>query len=274
MNTHTRLQKIAADSLNLPSKLIGDTGSLLQIELDGKKQYFIGAETPFNSTTVRRIAKDKGYTYDLLHEVINMPETLTFVDPKPLKEIYIPFVKETNLSEIVEKIIGHFKLPIVVKPLDLSQGQNVAKCEAESELMLALQNVFNHHSPLYSHIALAQEFIKISREFRVLIFEDTVRLVYEKDFSEAQFIGNLSPLHWDGAKAKIVRDPQLLDRIQQFINPIFTKLELVYGGLDIAIDTQDQMYLFEINDRPGFNHLIADEGEDIVLEFYRQILGG
>ncbi|MBC6420633.1 MAG: hypothetical protein GDA43_00905 [Hormoscilla sp. SP5CHS1] len=45
-----------------------------------------------------------------------------------------------------------------------------------------------------------------------------------------------------------------------------------FCGLDIAIDENSQWWLIEANSSPAFAHIVADGGEDKVIEMYEGIL--
>ena len=49
----------------------------------------------------------------------------------------------------------------------------------------------------YDYIFLAQEYISIAQEYRVLVYDNELQFVYLKDNSEADFTGNISPLHFE-----------------------------------------------------------------------------
>ncbi|NES03319.1 MAG: hypothetical protein F6K22_10945 [Okeania sp. SIO2F4] len=122
------------------------------------------------------------------------------------------------------------------------------------------------------HSAISQQYIEIDKEFRALFLEGDLHCVYEKSITEAKFVGNLSRLHWEGGKAKIVLDKNFLERIGYFCKPIFENCELRYTGLDIAFDKDDKLWLIEANSAPGFNYFVRDCGEELAIEWYRKSL--
>ena len=97
-------------------------------------------------------------------------------------------------------------------------------------------------------------------------------MIYEKDISEAIFSGNISPLHFENSKAVIVNSPELTERIQTFISPLFKAFPITYSGLDIAIDEQDKLFLIEANKSPAFNILERDNGIEPIVNLYTHIL--
>jgi glutathione synthase/RimK-type ligase-like ATP-grasp enzyme len=169
-------------------------------------------------------------------------------------------------------IRNNFPFPIIIKKNSGSRGELVLACDTDQELKDAIQAIFDQASSSYDFILLAQERIVIKKEFRVTVWQKKIVLIYEKDFADARFVGNLSPLHWEGARAKIVEDNQLENQIGRFIEPLFRKLDLQYGGLDIALDENDQFCLFEINTEPGYTILSASYGDAPLVELYTKML--
>lgn len=271
MNQHIHCLTTACDLLKINYREIDKSGVFLEIIIGDKSYYFIANEMPFNQQIVSRIVTDKGYTYDLLHDVVRMPKTVSYLDPD-CEELFVPYLSLKTNKEIVESIVSQFKFPVIVKKNSGSQGVNVFRCINQADILDATKQIFDQSSINYDHILLAQEHVNICREFRVTVFQKKVILIYEKDFSQAKYVGNLSPLHWEGSKAVIISDPDLQTKIGKFVEPIFNKLSLEYGGMDIALDQQNELHLFEINSKPAYNYLIENNGVKPLVNVYVQML--
>lgn len=271
MNQHIKSLKKACEELGVSYQEVGSSKVFLTLHGKTGPVYFIANKVPFNSHMLSIIASDKGYTYELISDEVKMPRTQSFIDPD-CEEMFKPFLKHRTLDEIVDAIAKSFSFPMIVKKNTGSQGVNVFRCHSREELMAAAQEIYNKQSVEYDHVLLAQENVSIHREFRVTVFQKEVVLIYEKDFSHAKFVGNLSPLHWEGARATIVNDELLWQRMRTFIAPIFDTLDLEYAGLDVAIDTAGELYLFEINAAPAYNYLIESNGNGPLIELYKRML--
>lgn len=271
MNKHIFCLKQACDQLNIPYTEIGKSTVFLKLDLALPNSYFIANEVPFNDHITNRIVEDKSFTSELLSDVVAIPPNTSYIDPD-CADIYKDYLEHQTRDAIVEAILRDFALPVILKKNSGSQGKNVFRCQNKEEITQAVATIFDQTSRDYDHVLVAQQNIEIAHEYRVTVFQQEVMLVYEKDFSQATFTGNLSPFHWEGARATVITDDIMLKRMAEFVQPIYQKLALNYGGLDIAIDTNDQMWMFEINAKPAYNYLVKDNGDEVLIDLYKRIL--
>ncbi len=280
MSVTISLLKTACDRLGLKYRNVDDSGVFLEVFLkSGESALYIANNLGLNTEVVEKICRDKSYAHTLLSQYVRMPETHTYIDPDP-PELYPSFKKFNLVSEIVQDIVKKqdakslASFPILLKPNSGSMGVNAFKCESELEVTRAIQTIFDKNSYKYDHVMLVQEYVQIQKEYRVLVYNHTIQFAYQKDNtgSDAQFIGNLSPLHFANAKAVLITDTNFLNKLQEFINPIFSHLDLLYGGLDIAQDVTGKLYLLEINSKPGFSYFVKDNGKEKVVKMLETIL--
>ncbi len=270
--------KKVCDELGLDVKFLDDYECVMEVGLNRSKSHiFIANNSGLNDEVVRKICNDKFYTYLLLKDVMDLPKTFSFVDPHA-DDIYEGYGNLDSNKVIVFKILVNHEFPVLVKANSLSRGLNIFKCDDHAQVASAVDNIFNKKSKDYDHILISQDYINIAKEYRVLVYDQKIMFFYLKDnrsgagVSNPRFIGNLSPLHWENSKAVLVNDQDLKDEIQQFIAPIFSKLKLKYGGLDIARDKNGKLQLIEINTQPGFSYYVGDNSDEEVAKMYRKIL--
>ena len=67
-------------------------------------------------------------------------------------------------------------------------------------------------------------------------------------------------------------DPEIIERLMDFINPIYQTLSAGFAGFDIIQDEQDNLHLIEINSAPKFNHFLENNDPDWVLNMYCETL--
>jgi glutathione synthase/RimK-type ligase-like ATP-grasp enzyme len=146
-------------------------------------------------------------------------------------------------------------------------------CREPRQVAEAVASIFDPHSKSYDYVALAQPWISDAIEYRAIWFNEEIPLLYRKDVTRARFAGNLSPLHWENARAVPVDD---LSRIRVFLNflqPLPDILDLGLAGLDVLEDRDGRLWLLEINSQPDFALFIRDNGDERIVALYRKFLG-
>ncbi|MBH8574515.1 alpha-L-glutamate ligase [Nostocaceae cyanobacterium CENA369] len=271
MITNIRLVLAAAKELDLDFEILHPNQNLVKVVVNEKPYYFTNYSTPFLSQSISKIFKDKDYTYHLLKDTVNLPKTKAFLSPY-CKEIYKEYLLYLDIDSMIGEIKATFNLPLIIKKNAGSAGNNVFLCQDINEVKLSLEQIFNVNSKEYDYVALAQEYIDIAREYRTIIFNNELLLLYEKSKFEAKFIGNLSPLHWEGAKAIHITDKKIIASIENFVRPIFQEFSVDYGGFDIAVDKNGKYWLIEINSHPNFDIFIRDNNETIIVEMFKKML--
>ncbi len=274
MNTNLKILALACQQTHLPYRTLHPSGNLLEVRIHNKPFLFLNWATPLNDQTTTQLCKDKEYFYRAAKDYVQMPKTVGYLNPD-CEEQYQKYLEQHSILEIAADILKNFTLPVVIKKNRGSLGVNVFKCSSESAIVQALERIFDPHSKNFDYVALAQAYIPIVREFRILFLEGEYQFGYQKNVEGASFGGNLSPLHWDGATAVLLEekaDSAMIERIQDFCQPLYNHLGLRYTGLDVALDAQNQLWLIEANASPGFDYIVRDGGEKRVLELYLSIL--
>jgi glutathione synthase/RimK-type ligase-like ATP-grasp enzyme len=265
--------RAACERLGISYSIHDDHGNFLRID-SGVPKYFVNYGTPFNDDAISKICKDKEFTYRLLKDAVRMPVTKAYFDPQFGRKEYEKYVREESVQIITDDILKSFALPMIVKMNAGTRGTNVFLCHDEAQVANAVREIYRKDSSDYDYMALAQDYVRIKKEYRVVVFKQEIVLVYEKDFSGARFVGNLSPLHQENAKAVLVTDDSLIRALSEFIQPIFGLLDVEFAGLDILLDEDDQFVLLELNSKPGFSYFVRDNGEEPLVKMYERVLQG
>ncbi|MEG4963966.1 MULTISPECIES: YheC/YheD family protein [unclassified Microcoleus] len=271
MLTNIELLLAACQELNIPYEILHPSQNLIRIKHRGENYYFVNYSMPFNSPSIAQIFKDKEYTYQILNGKINTPRTLAFVSPH-YQEKYKKYLTLPDIESIVLEVNKNFALPMILKRNSGAGGNNVFLCETREQIQEALEIIFNIDSKNYDYVALAQEYIEIAHEYRAVFCKEKLVLLYEKDKSQAKFAGNLSPLHWEGAKAKHIINPTLMSEIEDFVKPVFAEMAINYAGLDIALDKNGAYWLIEINSIPNYEIFVRDNDRQIVVTMFKGVL--
>ncbi|NES18656.1 MAG: alpha-L-glutamate ligase [Symploca sp. SIO3E6] len=271
MLTNIRVLIAACQDLNIDFEFLHPARNFVKVIIKHKPYFFVNYATPFNTQSNARIFLDKGHNYHLLKDKINTPKTVSFLSPF-CEPNYREYLDYRDIDAIVAEINKRFAMPVIIKSNQGYTGKNVFFCQDRGEVELSIKQIFNVNSKDYDYVALAQEYINISHEYRAIIFNGELLLLYEKNKANANFVGNLSPLHWEGAKAVHITERQLMSEMEEFIKPIFTEIPLIYAGADIAIDANGKFWLIELNSSPNYSIFIRDNEERIVIEMFKKML--
>ena len=239
--------------------------------LNGAPFVFVNWTTPLNPQSIMKLCQDKDYFYSFYKDVIHMPQTISFLNPYS-DEKYARYLDSATIFGVIEQVEALFSYPLIVKKNRGSWGTNVFKAANRRSLEKGLLDVFNMNSATFDFVGLIQEFIDIEVEYRAIFLNGEYQFAYEKSIDNADFTGNLSPLHWEGSKAALVGDTAVKDALINFCMPMFAKLMVPFCGLDVAQDKQGKLWLIEANSSPGFDHIIKHEGDKIAVQLYETIL--
>ena len=273
MLNNIKLLLKACQELNINYEILHRHQNLVRIRLKQKYYYFVNYSTPFNSKSVTEIFKDKEYTYELLKNTVKIPKTIGFLSPF-CAEKYQKYLDYKTIEAIEKRILNEFELPVIIKRNRGTTGKNVFLCEKQEEITGYIERIFDIKNKDYDYVALAQEYIKIEHEYRAIFFEHKLVLLYEKDKSDAQYTGNLSPLHWEGAKARHITNANLISSMENFVQPIFQELPVNYAGFDITIDKNGAYWLIEINSAPNYDIFTRDNDKEIIVKMFQAMLKG
>lgn len=268
---NTRCIRAACDRLGIPYKIHDEYGNFIAVGSDPVR-YFVNAAAPFNSSAVDKICKDKEFTWKLLKDAVRTPRTKGYFDPYPQDPQYQGYVREASYEEIADSITSEFSLPVIVKMNSGMKGNNVYLCRDRAEVLAAVERIFDHAAPSSDYVALAQEYVVPRKEYRAVVFRGEVVLLYEKDISEATFTGNMSPLHYENARAVLLEDPVQIARMEAAIAGIYPVLDLEFGGIDLIEDERGELHVIELNTFPGFSYFVKDNGDEPVTRMYERIL--
>ncbi len=261
----------ACDELDLSYRFYDNNHNVISVKTAKGDVWFANSAVGINSDTDNNIAVDKFFTYSLLKTVVNMPKTSCFVDPF-IREKYSQYAQFKCYAAIADEIMQSHILPCIIKPTRGTHGVNVFACSTKEEVLNAVTAVLDPRSKDYDYTVLAQEYIKPHKEYRIVMVRGKILFIYEKDLTNAVFKGNLSPLHWEDAKAVLVKDKLIISNFQKVVDKLYAQFPIAFAGLDIIIDNSDKKYLLEVNSRPGFKLFIDDNGDREIVDMYKNIL--
>lgn len=259
----------ACRKLNISFSTYGNTGNFICLKMK-KPLFFVNSSTPFNSDSTVKICRDKEFTYNLVSDLVQMPQTQGFLDPGCEKR-YKNYRKYYNQAEIAQAISRSFSWPVVLKPNAKERGKNIFFCTKKECIESALKTIFNQDSKNYDYVAIAQEYINIKREFRAVFFEKRIVLLYEKHIPS---LSKKSPsdFYKKGLYTKHIKNQKMTAKIENFVSPAFKALNASFVGADIAMGDDKLLYLLEFNSHPGFSRFVKDNGKEDLVLMYEKIL--
>lgn len=269
-NPNTRCLMRACDELGVAYTVRDTIGNWVTVHLD-RDLHFVRSKTPFNSSAMDVIFRDKEYSYRLLHSEIQTPETVGYLDPH-VEEQWQSLVEFKTIDAIQDDIVKRFGVPVIVKRNSGSHGDHVFMATSPAQVRHALEAIFDKTKVIYDVVAIAQPYIDIAREYRVLWFRGQVMLVYEKVTTQGKPV-SLSPLANPGSVTRIIPlDDPISVQIRSFLERSPTIRGFEYCGFDVAIDVAGVMWLIEVNGWPGTNKLTRDNGDEPLIAVYKKIL--
>ncbi len=262
---------MACDELKLSYSFFDDNHNAIEVETAQGLFFFVNCGTSFNVESQAQIASDKYFTYRLCKDVIRMPKSHMYIDPFVAPE-YREYRQQTSYEQIVDRVLQEYSFPLIIKPNHGARGKHVFLCRTRDDISHAVATIFDQQDKDYEYIALVQVYIPTNREFRAVMFQQKLLILYEKDTTKAIFEGNLSPLHWSNARAVHILDTLLIEKVGNFLQPFFTKLPLGFVGFDVAMTQSGELSLIEANTKPGFDYFIRDNGKGPIIALYKTIL--
>ena len=150
-------------------------------------------------------------------------------------------------SEEIETICHQFKFPVMVKPIDLTGGKGVQRCETVEEVQKAFEEAITLTRMKY---ILIEEFVEGSNHgFSALIQDKKVRFYFadnEQYYSNKYMVG--------GASTPTAVPKSAVDKLIQYSELMAEKLQLVDGILHIQF-------------------ILNQENEPIIIEVCRRAPG-
>jgi len=202
------------------------------------------------------IRMSKVATYQLLanNDIASVPHYL-------LSTVINPMIN----TSMLEKLFKQHK-SLVVKPLQGSRGNLVAKFGDRAGALKFIKN-----SQEISWVA--SPYIDIKRELRLVIFNGSIWLAYEK--LDPKIIGNLKMFNVNlGAHVRNLEIGKLDRKIKVLAKRSMDAIGLKLGAVDIILDDKENAYVLEINSGFSLEHYaqISPANRHNVLEFYKAVI--
>jgi D-alanine-D-alanine ligase len=200
------------------------------------------------------LGMDKAAMKDVFraHNILTTPYALV------LRSIW-----ERHRQNVLNSILGHFQLPLFIKPANMGSSVGISKAHDEQELADGLDNAAKHDRRLLVEACVSLEGGN-AREFEVAVLGN--------DNPQASIVGEVVPGaefydyndKYRDEKARLIipaiMDAKLADLVRQMACRAFTALDLagmarvdfLYGSVGSGAP---EAYLNEVNTIPGFTKI-------------------
>jgi glutathione synthase/RimK-type ligase-like ATP-grasp enzyme len=233
---------------------------------NGDKRVFFTADAlPLNSASARALAHDKLATYQVLtKENVNVPRGIAFFASQ-FRDLQIETEPQFLIENLRHAVLEHFPSiagrhsKVIVKPGQGSRGHMTNVCETLFEIELCANNILAAY-----HYGLVQEYVE-GPEYRVVILNNQVILVYEKSRSPHETGGNISginnPVRGDEGVTMSTKDVPL--EVIDIALKASHILGLRYSGVDVCLPSKTALaIILEVNSNPSFDALEKDRDFD------------
>jgi glutathione synthase/RimK-type ligase-like ATP-grasp enzyme len=197
--------------------------------------YIHGYQFPINNTVANGLMHDKVSTYELLtrYGVPALPHALIRLQPLPSIEVAI------------ERAIQLYPLPLVLKPNPgWSGGDDVMRCHTKDDVDAAIRDLASRHQSI-----AVSPYIDIRAEYRVLILDGTVKVIFEKVRPDGEWHHNLKR----GAMPEVVTDEALRQPLIALAQKALASLAGRLAAVDIVV-TPDGYKVMEANGGISLSH--------------------
>jgi len=170
---------------------------------------------------------------------------------------------ELHRQSVLDSLLGHFKLPLFIKPANMGSSVGITKAHDEKELMTGLDEAAKHDRRLLVEACVSMEGGN-AREFEVAVLgnDSPQASVVGEVVPGAEFYDYSDKYQDEKARLLIPADipPELGERIRQTACRAFAALDLagmarvdfLYGSVG---DGASELYLSEVNTIPGFTKI-------------------
>ena len=247
---------------------------IFRLEKDGVHDIILGYQFGLNSASVNMLCCDKCAASEIMSEcgIPNIEHEL-FASPENQKFMGFP----GNWKRLLELLDQYGT--VVCKPNQGTGGENVCRCSTKYELEEAVHRIF-----LKSDYMAVSKFYEIEDEYRAIILDGKIRLIYRKkrpqitgdgvhsiaglcmlyadhgqlpsefgvaDFSRIPAKGEKVILNWKhnlglGAHADLLSDGPVRKELSDIVSRVYKEIGVRFASIDI-VGTNEGFKVLEIN---------------------------
>lgn len=231
---------------------------IARLEKGGAMRYLQGCTFPLNGASVDAIMCDKVATYAVLQRG-GVPAVPHYLLRK--------YSHDDMPAGLADEILATHPLPLVIKPnTDTSRGAGVTRCLSAEEFRSSVAELSAHYSAL-----AVSPYISVQHEYRTVVLDGQVKLVYEKVRAPLAADGTGEWRHNIslGATPEIQTDPVICDEVGTLAVAAMEVVGGRFATVDIVKSSHGYQVL-EINGSVAFSGFIAHRHNhaSIALDIY------
>ncbi|MBW4717082.1 ATP-grasp domain-containing protein [Saccharothrix obliqua] len=221
---------------------------LAELVAGDRRVLLIGQVFPLNNAAAAQIATDKVATFELL----------TAGGVRAVPHRLLRFAGLADPLGFTRTAVG---LPAVLKPHRESSGVDVLRARDDVEAREHL----HHLSVRYRAIAVSP-FLDVAEEYRVVVLDDVVLLVYRKAIAPGEWRHNLR----FGARPDLAVDPATTAELSTVARNAMRVLDLRFASVDV-VAVAGGLSVLEVNSGVTLEHFsqAGDRHHDIATAVYR-----
>lgn len=234
-----------------------------ELKKGSKKIYIKGKDFGLNTALAASFSRNKAYTFEILRR--------NRVNSVPHYELYQPVffshfgdqVKRNRLR--VNAIIKKESLPLVLKPAEGSKARDVYLVHNKRQLNKLMDKLF-----IYERNLVLSPFREILHEYRVVILNNKVELIFDKVKKERVRHGKMV----FGAKPKILNsDEKPYKKLETIAKKSAKALGLDFCSVDIIETENNGLEVLEINSSVCLGKFgnQSQEHYDIAKSIYKKV---
>ena len=174
---------------------------------------------------------------------------------------FIAFDLENTL-ELITSIETKKLFPIIVKPINGSQGEGIYLLKTATE-MLAYTNQFFKEKTDSDTPIFFQTYVSFVKEYRIFVIDKKIIGLVAKVKKKGEIVANAAK----GATFVAIENPQ-----QVIVEFILDHLSNGIYGVDVAIDTKGGIHLIEANTSPNWKAFQQSTGIDVAAAIIQDTL--
>lgn len=184
---------------------------------------------------------------------------------KNKKEMRKLFIKKEIKTPKTWFNIEEAQVPFIARPQYHHMGKDLYVARTEEEKQLLINN------PNIEDTWYFSELLNLKKEYRIVLFNYKVILAYEFPLYGPVEETVKKRLEYRGTDMAAKQIPiKIPKKYEDLAIEAMKSIRLGFGGLDLLVDKEDNIYIGEINNSPTMYKVIQDALKNAILEYIKE----